>query len=278
MRANIELNRSREFGDIISDTFAFAKQNFKSLLKPYFVIGGLLLITDILISAWVNTNRGDASITTLAGLGELFFDFINHIVLTLVTLSYLAVYRQKDNQPADTIEVWGYFKYYFFRVLLAQIVLVIFAVIGFFFCFLPGVYLSVVFSLITPIMVMENGSIRYSFDKAFKIIKENWWLTFGAILLIVIVTVMIMLIIMLPAMIIYGGTQWLTGEKLDTFAGILQSIMINLCQLLWIIPVITITLVYYSLTEEKEGNSLIDRINSFGRKSPDPNQSSSEQY
>jgi hypothetical protein len=277
MRANIELNRSREFGDIISDTFAFVKQNFKSLLKPYFVIGGLLLITDILISAWVNANRGDASITTMAGLGELFFDFINHVVLTLVTLSYLAVYRQKDNQPADTIEVWGYFRYYFFRVLFTQIVLLICAAVGFFFCFFPGVYFSVVFSLVTPVMVIENGSFRYSLDRAFKIIKENWWLTFGAIILIVIVTAMIMLIIMLPAMIIYGGTQWLTGEKLDTFAGILQSVMINLCQLLWIIPVITITLVYYSLTEEKEGNSLIDRINSFGRK-PSPNQPSSEQY
>lgn len=276
MKANIELNRPREFGDIISDTFAFGKQNFKPLLRSYFVIGGLLLVTDIIISAWVNTNRGDASVTTIAGIGELFFDFINHVVLTLVTLSYLAVYRQKDNYPADTIEVWGYFKYYFFRVLFTQIVLVICAAIGFFFCFLPGVYLSVVFSLVTPIMVIENGSFRYSFDRAFKVIKENWWLTFGAILLIVMVTVMIMLIIMLPPMIIYGGTQWLTGEKLNTFAGVLQSVMINFAQVLWIVPVITITLVYYSLTEEKEGNSLIDRINSFGRKSPGSNQPSSE--
>lgn len=278
MKANIELNRSREFGDIISDTFAFAKQNFKPLLKSYFVIGGLLLITDIIISAWVNTNRGDAGLNTMAGLGELFFDFINHVVLTLVTLSYLAVYRQKDNCPADIIEVWGYFKYYFFRVLFTQIVLLILAVIGFLFCFLPGVYLSVVFSLVTPIMVIENGSFRYSFDRAFKVIKENWWLTFGAILLIVMVTVMIMLIIMLPPMIIYGGTQWLTGEKLNTSAGVLQSIMVNFSQLLWIVPVITITLVYFSLTEEKEGNSLIDRINSFGRKSSGANQPSSEQY
>ena len=278
MRANIELNRAREFGDIISDTFAFVKQNFKSLLKPYFVIGGLLLLTNILISAWVNTNRGDAGLNTLAGLGELFFDFINHVVLTLVTLSYLAVYRQKDNHPADTIEVWGYFKYYFFRVLLTQVVLVIFAGLGFFFCFFPGIYLSVVFSLVTPIMVIENGSLRYSFDRAFKIIKENWWLTFGAILLIVVVSAMIMLILMLPAMIVYGGTEWLTGQKLNTSAGILQSVMINLSQLLWIIPIITITLVYYSITEEKEGNSLIDRINSFGRNPHGANQPSSEQY
>ncbi len=133
MKANIELNRPREFGDIISDTFAFAKQNFKPLLKSYFAIGGLLLTTDIIISAWVNTTRGDAGLNTMAGLGELFFDFINHVVLTLVTLSYLAVYRQKDNCPADTIEVWGYFKYYFFRVLFTHIVLVILAAIGFFF-------------------------------------------------------------------------------------------------------------------------------------------------
>jgi len=278
MRANIELNRFREFGDIISDTFAFVKQNFKSLLKSYFVIGGLLLVTDILISAWVNTNRGDAGLNTLAGLGELFFDFVNHVVLTVTVLSYLAVYKEKGNQPPEIVEVWGYFKYYFFRVLLMQVLLAIFVGLGCLICFLPGLYLAVVFSLVSPVMVMENGSIRYSFDRAFKIIKENWWLTFGAILLIVMVTVMIMLILMLPAMIIYGGSQWLMGQNLDTFAGVLQSIMINLCQLLCIIPIITITLVYYSLTEEKEGNSLIDRINSFGRNLPDTNQPPSGQY
>jgi hypothetical protein len=278
MKEYIQLSRHREFGDIISDTFAIIKQNFKPLLKSYFVVCGLFLLTDILISAVVNSNRGDAAITTLAGLVEILFDCINHVALILVVLSYFAIYKQKGNQPAEVLEVWGYFKYYFFRVTLAQVLVIISIVLGIFVCILPGIYLAVVLSLVVPIMVFENGNIEYSFKRAFKIIKENWWFTFGSLLLISLIVVMGVVILLLPSMIIYGTTQWLTGQNLDRVGGILQAIEVNLCQVLWIVPIITITLIYYTLTEEKEATSLIDRIKMFGKNAPGKDQASSEQY
>jgi hypothetical protein len=278
MKENIELNHYREFGDILTDTFKIIKQNFKPLLKSYFVICGLFLMANIIVAAAVNTNRGDASLHTLAGLIELVFDFINYSVLSVTVLSYLALYKEKGNQAPALLEVWGYFKYYFFRAFLAQFLLTIAVVIGFFLCFVPGIYLAVVYSLVVPIMVIENGNIEYSFKRAFKIIKENWWFTFGIILLVSIITLLITLVLILPPLIFYGTTQWLTGENLDNTAGIIQSIVTNLCQVLWMIPIISTTLVYYSLTEEKEGNSLIDRIKMFGKNTPGTDQISSEQY
>jgi hypothetical protein len=279
MKEYIQLSRHREFGDIISDTFAIIKQNFKPLLKSYFVICGLFLLTDILISAFVNSNRGDAAITTLAGLVEILFDCINHIALILTVLSYFAIYKEKGNQPAEVLEVWGYFKYYFFRITLAQILVIIAIVLGFFVCILPGIYLAVILSLVAPIMVFENGNIEYSFKRAFKIIKENWWFTLGSLLLITMIVGMGVMILLLPSIIIYGTTQWLTGQNLDKVGGILQAIEVNLCQVLWIVPIITLTLVYYTLTEEKEATSLIDRIKMFGKNAPvKKDQASSEQY
>ena len=278
MKENIELSRSREFGDILSDTFTIIKQNFKPLLKSYFVICGLFLVADIIVSAAVNTNRGDASLHTFAGLIEVVFDFINYSVLSVTVLSYLALYKEKDNQAPSVIEVWSYFKYYFFRAFLTQFLLTIAIVIGFFLCFVPGIYLAVVYSLVVPVMIIENGNIEYSFKRAFKIIKENWWFTFGIILLVSVLIILIMLVLMLPAMIFYGGTQWLTGQNLDTTADLLQSIIMNLCQVLWMIPIISTTLIYYSLIEEKEGNSLINRIKMFGKSAPGADQISSEQF
>jgi hypothetical protein len=278
MKEYIQLSRHREFGDIISDTFTIIKQNFKPLLKSYFVICGLFLLTDILISAVVNSNRGDAAITTLAGLVEILFDCINHIALVLTVLCYFAIYKEKSNQPAEVLEVWGYFKYYFFRLTLTQVLVIIAIVLGFFVCVLPGIYLAVVLSLVAPIMVFENGNIEYSFKRAFKIIKENWWFTLGSLLLITLIVGMGVMILLLPSIIIYGTTQWLTGQNLDKVGGILQAIEVNLCQVLWIVPIITLTLIYYTLTEEKEGTSLIDRIKMFGKNAPGKNQASSEQY
>jgi len=278
MRENIELNRFREFGDIISDTFVVIKQNIKPLFRAYIVICGLFLLADILISNLVNTSKGDSSVFSLVGLAELFFDFVNYSALLLTTISYLTVYKEKGNQPPEVIEVWGYFKYYFFRVFFTQILLVIASTIGFFLCLLPFIYLSVVFSLVTPIMVVENGNIEYSVKKAFRIISGNWWFTFGILLLITIIILMVMLVFMLPAFIIYGTGEWLSGKGLDKIAGILQSVMINFCQTLWIVPVISSSLIYFSLIEEKEGNSLINRIKMFGKITPGTDQISSEQY
>ena len=278
MKDNIELSRYREFGDIISDTFVVIKQNLKPLFKSYFIICGLFLVTDIIVSGVVNTSRGESTLYSPMGLLELLLDVINYTALLVTTLCYMAVYKEKENHPPDVIEVWGYFKYYFFRVFFIQLLMLIVAAVGFFLCFFPGVYLSVVFALVTPIMVVENGSIRYSFNKAFKLINGNWWFTFGILLLVTIIILMAMLILMIPPMIIYGSGQWLSGKELNNTAGMLQSIMINLCQVLWLIPVTATVLIYFSLIEEKEGNSLINRIKMFGKNTSGTDQISSEQY
>ena len=278
MKENIELARNRDFGDIISDTFVLIRQNFAPLLKSYLVICGLFLITDIILSFAVNMDREETSIFTPLGFAEFIFQCINYAAIILTTQAYFTIYKSKGNQTPDVIEVWGYFKYYFFRVFFAQILALICLVIGFFVCFLPFVYLSVVFSLIIPIMVIENGSIEYSFKKAFKIIKGNWWFTFGLLLLNAIIIIMIILLLMVPSLFIYGSAQWLTGKNMGSTASIIQAVIMNFSQVLWIVPTASITLAYYSFTEEKEGNSLIERINSFGKKNPGMDQPSSEQY
>ncbi len=278
MNENIEIARSREFGDIISDTLALFRQNLKPLLRSYFVICGLFILTNIVISAVVNNGREDSSLMSLTGLIELLFIFINYTALILTTQVYYVLYKEKGDKPPEILEVWGYFRYYFFRVIFSQFLLFVLIAIGAFFCFLPGIYLAIIFSLVTPIMVAENGTLQYALNRAFKIIKGNWWFTFGIILLISVVVVMTFMVCMALPFVIYGAANWLTGKELSTFAGILQSVVMNLCQVLWILPCTALMLVYYALIEEKEGTSLLDRINRFGKKTSETDQLSSEQY
>lgn len=133
MKENIELNRAREFGDIISDTFVIFRQNFVPLLKAFCIICGLFLIADIFITAIVNNTRhGDPSLHLHWLFLGLIFSVVYNTAFILTVLSYLAIYKEKGNQPAEVLEVWGYFKYYYFRVLLTQVLLIIAAIIGFF--------------------------------------------------------------------------------------------------------------------------------------------------
>jgi hypothetical protein len=43
MQPKIELAKTRDFGEIINDTFLFMRQNFKPLLKYFFTFCGIFL-------------------------------------------------------------------------------------------------------------------------------------------------------------------------------------------------------------------------------------------
>jgi hypothetical protein len=278
MSEKIELEAGRDFSDIMSDTFVLVRQNFSPLIKAYFVICGLFLLTCIIISALYNLNSAEPTLSFLYGFITIVFGIFNGTAIHLTILSYYVIYKEKGNIPPSVFEVWGYFKYYYFRVLGTHFLSTIGIAIGAIFCFVPGIYLGIVFSLVTPIMVIENGGLEYSYKKAFKLIKGNWWFTFGTLLLTFFLMILIVLALMVPAMAIYGGTQWLTGKNLDAIGAVVQAVMLNLSNILSIIPLTALTLVYFTLIDEKEGTSLIKRMQSFGAKNTDATDTITEQY
>jgi hypothetical protein len=278
MRKPVELARSREFGDIISDTFVLLRQNFKPLFKAILVICGLFLVSDMFVSIFIATSRQDPSVETLVGIVRFLWALIYVIMLLLTTQAYFVLYKEHGNQPPALVQVWGYVRYYFFRVFFTAIILAIALGLATVFCGFPFFYLFVVFSLVFPVMMNENGNIEFSIRKAFKIIKGNWWYTFGVILLTSIVTGVLMFILFAPVLIIYLSGQWLTGKDINTIASVLFAIDLNIAKLVWIIPSIAIVLTYYTFVEEKEGTSLVERIKMFGQNGTATDQISSEQY
>src|SRR6201996_2728480 len=44
MTTNIELAKPRDFGEIINDTFLFVRQNFKPLMKYFFIFCGFFVL------------------------------------------------------------------------------------------------------------------------------------------------------------------------------------------------------------------------------------------
>src|SRR6202007_1060252 len=105
-------------------------------------------------------------------------------------------------------------------------------IIGFLFCVLPGVYFFPVLSLIFPIMIIENASILYSTTRAFKIIKSDWWLWVGVILLIGLITLIGYAIILLPGVFVFGFSEWIIGKNISGVYVIVQSLTTHLAQFL----------------------------------------------
>ncbi|MVN21203.1 glycerophosphoryl diester phosphodiesterase membrane domain-containing protein [Mucilaginibacter arboris] len=284
MQPKIELVKTRDFGEIINDTFTFISQNWKPLLKSYAIICGFFIVANLVV-ALLQQNKVISAMQTpitphtyftrfsgmfgITYLLSMIFGLLSYTSITLVPLCFIALYKEKGNVAPETEEVWGYFKYYFFKVMGSYLLIGICLVIGFALCLVPGFYLAPIFMLILPVMVMENTGFGYSWSRSFQLIKENWWQTFGAIVVIWIITYAALMIFIIPVTLFSVGTMFIAKSHPSSSGLMLTTIVSALCQVFLILPVITAALCYFNLNEKKEGTGLMDRINKFGSNDPD---------
>jgi len=293
MKQPIELRRLRDFGQTINDSFTFLKENFKPLFRILFVICGLLILISTVstVFAYLNTsslfirfdpNSYESSSKPLAYLVSMlisaFVLVLTQSFICLATVCYISVYLQKSNNTPTLAEVWGYFKYYFFRVLGASIIIFLLFVAGFVLCLIPGIYLIPPLYLIIPIIVIENSSFNYAFNKSFRLIKNNWWMVFGVIFIMSLIIAVAGSIIGIPVTVITLGNKFLALKGFTLPLIIFFSVLRNLLLLAYVLPSIGVCLCYFSLSEEKEGTGLLDRIGKLGQTNNDQAGLPSEEY
>jgi hypothetical protein len=283
MDSKIELARPRDFGEIISDTFAFIKQNFKPLLKYFFIFCGFFLLatgaTDTLnqiqtLNRFNNYNpnsfdnpTGPFSAFTPTYFLTLFFMLVEYMAITIMTLSFMALYKQKGNEVPETEEMWGYFKFYFFRVAGSAFVVSILIILASLLCLIPGIYLYPIMTLVFPIIIIENASFGYAFNQSFKLIKDNWWPTFGVLVVISIILSVASVILVLPSAIFTAGSIFLhmtRGTSTSVTGVVVTTILKQFAHVFQILGVVATGLIYFNLHETKEGTGLMERINQFG--------------
>jgi hypothetical protein len=291
MEPNIELAKPRDFGEIISDTFLFIRQNFKGLLKSFFIFCGFFMIASAISMSMVQLRLQQltSSLTPGRSIGPTSFDtisefFVNWLLLMvfglcmlstnlLVVICYIALYKQKGNVAPTTPELWSYFKYYFIRLFFSLLLILVMLMVGYMLCLIPGIWLFPIFGLIFPIMIIENASFGYAFSRAFKLISNNWWVTAGAVFIFWVVTYCLVLFISIPTSIMNVSSVFLHPEKtpvLSTWQIIFTTVLQQLMQVFLIIPTIGICLCYFNLTESKDGTSLLNRIGKFGEQPTQP--------
>lgn len=283
MQPKVELARPRDFGEIINDTFAFIKQNFKNLLKNFFIFCGFFMVAaagisffqqyrvqQMVQSVTANTAPTFDGVSDLwvSGLVSALMAMLVYTTAMVTVLSYMAIYKQKGNEAPEPAEVWTFIKHYFLRTLLGGFVCALLLGIGFVLCVIPGLWLFPIFGLIFPIMIMENAGFGDAFSRSFTLIKDNWWVTAGAVLVLWIITYFMITFIMMPVSLLLGASLFFSRSAtaaLPLWGIILMSILQILAQLIAIIPIVGVALCFYNLTETKEGNSLMSKIENFGQ-------------
>jgi len=306
MSTNMELSKTRDFGEIISDSFLFIRENLKPLLKCFFVFCGFFLVAYLIVACIQQTKMvnlvnnittsdpdsyGTDGITNpFSALTRQFgvtyfltilFQLCSWTALTVTVLSYMAVYKTKGNIAPTPEEVWGYVKYYFFKIMGSIFLTLIILIIGFVCCLVPGIWLYPIMSLIFPIMIIENTGFGYAFGQSFRLIKENWWTTFGALFIMGVIVYILVAVITLPVGAANIGSMLLhpgKGVHLSQTLIIVSTVLVTICHVFYILPTVALGLCYFNLTELKDAPGLIDRINQLGNNDAANTNQPTEEY
>jgi len=291
----IEFKKERDLGAIITDTFTFIRENWKDYFLTVFkIIGPVLLIgAAILVFAMVSYSGAikgiinvDQSTTpdpsdvfgSIFGMfGYLIMMFVVFgVVYTLlaeVSLYYIKSYIE-NNGVANFQEIKDNTYNNIWKFIGLGILSILMMLVAYVLCVLPIFYISIVLSLAMPIMVFENKSIGDTISHSFKLIKGEWWNTFGVVLVIGILVSMLGFIFSVPALIyqfISMGIS-ITSDDPTAILEILEDpiyLVLNLIAylgkfLFYSITLVSSAFIYFDLNEQKNFTGTFEKIDNLG--------------
>lgn len=282
MENKIELYQQRDFGQVISATFDFIRQNFKPIFKSLLFICGpvllLLLVFQHLYLSSIFTNYRPGSSNLLAiytspyYFASIFLGLLENGIVCCVIYGYISLYGKKGHGNVSFQDVLDLVKRKVGIIILATIVVGIMMVVGFVFLLIPGIFLGIATIAVPAIILNEELGIGEAISKSFKLTSGSWWETFGIVLVLYLITALLMGILSIPAYIIglvnvfhSASSGESPAEALGTMVTILTIVVGVLKVFVYMIMYVGIAFQYYSLTEEKYHVGAQQKVNELGR-------------
>lgn len=309
MRRTIQLRKTRSFGERLEGTFDFVRVTAKPLFKSLFffttpfVLIGTFLVTNLLnatfnlggtLGTGVEDNIEDVMAIGLSAMGFLLLMAFAGSMIMAVVYSVFRCFEERGDADFTTNDVWKKVAKVYWQVfgtvllygvaffVLYLIILVPFTLLLAFLSVLiiPVIYLLMGFFLIVmltalPAQIYERKGIGKALNKAFQLLKGNWWSALGLFLILMLVYNAIIVVFSVPfyANMIFGIFS--TGE-VDLMADtplwqkalnyLFGAILLLGSFMTYSLPLSGMTLQYFSFSEEKDARNLISRIDEFGKK------------
>ncbi|MGM0636364.1 MAG: hypothetical protein ACQESK_09885 [Bacteroidota bacterium] len=293
MEKKLQLQKERELGEVVSDSFTFIKENFKPLSQlfikyvlPFLIvilaINAYQLINQVEIFDFVgNTGMVDSNYSVfsevvvpmlLSSLGIIIISIVLYGFYFSAMLAAMDSYNKFDGEiKMDYVS--EQIKKKISSVSLMTIFVGFVLAIGFAMCFIPGIYLWVPFSLTFPILIIKKYSFSEALNECFRLVRENWWRVFGTLLVSTILIILISMIFSLP-LIIYTmiesiGAVEANSEEIFSNMNTVPYIIFNLIGTLgsyvcYSFLIIVTGFIYYDLEEKKSFTKTYDEIGEIG--------------
>lgn len=270
---HLELEKVRDFGTVISDTFTYIRIHYMSLGKaliliafPMYLIAGVLvgssystLMSGVLSEVSAEPDLNTFGVSFIIGL---VFLMVASITIQLITLKHISLVS--ENREPEFSNILENFGFNFLLILVYYLFIVIVMPIAFLIFVIPGVYLFFKTCLVPITIIIGNKGIDEAFKSSWNLTSGYWWQTAGLYIVMNIITSFMTYAISIPFMLLVtfvaasgadSGSGLLGGSL-----GIFYGLLIVLSSLFSVVILIALTLHYFNLLERKEGIGLKSQI------------------
>lgn len=280
----LKFRKSRDFGELLSDTFKFFKFEFNPLIKVLLYYVGPFVLISSLIQGYYQMGELeniDLSGRDMFGTYRRMFSLeyllvvlsvvASHSILMSALFSYIKLYVKngKDGFTIDDVKRLMMSK--FLPVFGAMVVIGVLATLGMILCIVPFFYVATIMSLVIPAIVFSDKTLGEAIERSNTLVKEHFWFTLGIGTVSVIIAYVAIAIVSMPTVIvafIYGFSSVsgdAPGETMEIAMIVLTVITGFLNIFIFAIPHMTMALHYFSQIEKRESPGLIDQINQINR-------------
>ncbi len=279
----IQFKKQRELGEILSVTFKFLRQNYKEAGKIFLKIVGpvfLLLIAAVTYYSW--STMGTSFFATglegsdfILSFGLMMLAYLLY-VSTMTGTVYHIILSYINNQGSITpSEVSKGMKADFGKLLVLTLISWILIFAGTIAFLIPGIFVAIPLSLSTAIMVFRRESVLESISSSFRLVKDNWWMTFATLLCIGLIVYLISLVFQLPAIfymlfraftVASEGSASDPSELLGTGYLYINVFTSTIQYIIYTITPIGVAFVYFNLNEKQNFTGTYETIQNLGNK------------
>jgi hypothetical protein len=245
-------------GEILDAALTVYRKNFKTLFLAVLMVVLPLTILSTLITASTSENAFNyTETTTVEDQGSFIAGTIVTSLISLLSfgLSTAACFHAVIRGYLADGTTWQESIRFGLRKAFPVIVLLILFGLGlipmFILLIIPGIWLTVRWSVAVPALLAEELSPPAALGRSFKLVGGRWWATFGALLAMYILVVILQLIVgvLMGALFATAENEVLIAAVYTLFSALASAITL---------PVLaaTVTILYYDLRVRKEGYDL----------------------
>lgn len=281
--SQIELKKERDFSDVFNAAFSFIGSEAGRLFRVIGLYAGVPVIVAVIMSAYYARDTLSSVFQVMSGANDMshpnmllvvltiLFSVVAQLFLAGLVPAYMAEYEQKGKDGFRADDVWQRFARNFWRVVGFGFLVTLITIVGFVLFLVPGIYLFVPLSFILYVLLIENqkkgGAL---FSRCFHLVRNQWWKTFGILILAYLIMMIVSGIFSLPSAIVAGIEGFLvgTGQKevmeANSLAVILTTILSGLGQyILYPGLYVVVAFQYYNLREQKDRDSLMEKVSAI---------------